>query len=399
MKHQQFEIIWNVTKWEFNRFFKWMDLVKGLLFFGAFGLIGGFVGHWAGSQAVQPPTVAVASYGPFSADELESGFIRFEDRTHLSSDSLQALLSAGDLGGILTISDADNASIQVNSDRAWIMQLEEQLRELRTGYKLEQAQLDVGIYDDIIAGIQLERILDVGTVSSLPDKILAGGAILLLLMAVFMGFAYQFTAITAEKQQRITEQVVSAISPQTWIDGKILGITGVGLAYVVFYGAIGIVAIAGLAYMGLPVGQTLALINPFFLITFLLLAVLGTLMWNAFLAGVAATIDDPNTSTKTGFMFLPMFPVMLAFLTLANPDTVAMQILGVFPLTSYAVLPARMVLTGVAWWEPALALVLLAATAWLLRVLAGRIFAAGMMMYGKEPDYKEMLRWMRRAHV
>ena len=124
------------------------------------------------------------------------------------------------------------------------------------------------------------------------------------------------------------------------------------------------------------------------------MALIGTLMWNAFLAGVAATIDDPNTSTKSGFMFLPMFPVMLAFLALVNPDTVAMQLLSIFPLTSYAVLPARMVLTSVSWWEPVLAIALLAVTAWLLRVAAGRIFAAGMMMYGKEPDYRQMLHWM-----
>ncbi|KPQ01093.1 MAG: ABC-2 type transport system permease component [Bacteroidetes bacterium HLUCCA01] len=394
MKHSIWEITKNVTVWEFNRFFKWMDLVKGFAFFAFFGLIGGVVGSWAGSQAAETPVVAVSAYGPFNQEGFEITAIRFEDRSALPADSLNSLLMGGEIDGILTVISDREATIRTNSDRAWIMQLQTHLNELRSGYKLEQLGLDAAIYTDLTAEVDLSREFDSGEVASLADKFLAGGAIALLLMAVFMGFAYQFTAITAEKQQRITEQVLSAISPQTWIDGKILGITGVGLAYVAFYGAIGVFGIIALAWFGAPVHQTLALINPLFLVTFVLMALIGTLMWNAFLAGVAATIDDPNTSTKSGFMFLPMFPVMLAFLALVNPDTVAMQLLSIFPLTSYAVLPARMVLTSVSWWEPVLAIALLAVTAWLLRVAAGRIFAAGMMMYGKEPDYRQMLHWM-----
>ncbi|MCC5927127.1 MAG: ABC transporter permease [Bacteroidetes bacterium] len=394
MHRNIFDITKNVTVWEFNRFFKWMDLVKGLLFFGFFGLIGGVVGSWAGSQASKAPVVAVTHYGPFSSGDFTEGFIRFTDATLLPADSTQIFYAEGRFDAVLEIHDVNTASIRVNSDRAWLIQLEQKLNELRVSYKLDELGLELQVYDDLTAQVNLERLFDSGEVSSVVDKVLAGGAIALLLMAVFMGFAYQFTAITAEKQQRITEQVLSAISPQTWIDGKILGITGVGLAYVAFYGAIGIFAMLALSYVGVPVHQTLALVNPVFVLTFLLMALLGILMWNAFLAGVAATIDDPNTSAKSGLMVAPMFPVMLAFLALVNPDTLAMKILGIFPITSYAVLPARMVLTSVAWWEPVVALILLAATAWFLRVMAGRIFAAGMMMYGKEPDWREMLRWM-----
>jgi ABC-2 type transport system permease protein len=397
MKLNMWDIIKTVTIWEFNRFFKWMDLVKGALFFLGFGAIGSLVGFWAGSQAVEAPTVAVSSYGPFNSEDFDDSFIRYRDMSALTADSLEFLYLAEEIDGILSIIDANEATIRVNSDRAWILQLEQQLNALRVERKLEVFGLDAGVYDELTAGITLRRNFETGKISSIADKVLAGVAISLLLMAVFMGFAYQFTAITAEKQQRITEQVLSAISPQTWIDGKILGITGVGLAYVAFYGAVGVFGMLALIYFGIPLQQTLALVNPFFVLTFLMLALIGTLMWNAFLAGVAATIDDPNTSAKTGLMFVPMFPVMLAFMTLANPDTISMKILGMFPLTSYAVLPARMVLTSVAWWEPVVALLLAAGMAWMFRILAGRIFAAGMMMYGKEPDWREMLRWMVRG--
>ena len=53
----------------------------------------------------------------------------------------------------------------------------------------------------------------------------AGLLVGLMMLGVFTGIAYQFIVITGEKQLRVTEQVVSAITPQMWIDGKILGIS------------------------------------------------------------------------------------------------------------------------------------------------------------------------------
>ncbi|TVQ74472.1 MAG: hypothetical protein EA363_01680 [Balneolaceae bacterium] len=96
-------------------------------------------------------------------------------------------------------------------------------------------------------------------------------------------------------------------------------------------------------------------------------------------------------------MMMPVFPVMLAFFTLVNPDSVPITVLGLFPLTSYAVLPARMVMTQVMWWEPVVALLLLAGTVHLFRVAAGRIFSTAIMMVGKEPSLKEMFYWFRRV--
>ena len=56
-----------------------------------------------------------------------------------------------------------------------------------------------------------------------------------------------------------------------------------------------------------------------------------------------------------------------------------------------------MVLTDVAWWELPVALLLLAAGTLLLRRAAGKIFAVGMLMYGKEARWSEIWRWVRAA--
>ena len=60
-------------------------------------------------------------------------------------------------------------------------------------------------------------------------------------------------------------------------------------------------------------------------------------------------------------------------------------------------LPARLVLTDVAWWEVPVAVLLLLAAVALLRRAAGKVFALAMLMYGKEPTWREVWRWAREA--
>ncbi|MCH8556660.1 MAG: ABC transporter permease [Balneolia bacterium] len=398
LMNNQLKTVWNVTKWEYTRFFKWIDLIKGTVFFLAFGLIGGVIGFWVASDTITTPDIAVHEYGDFSSENFQSSQFTFSDRSEDAMDVLLEELEAGDLDGILTIVSTDSATIRMKGERGWLTGLRQHLREQRTDLKLQEFDIDASVFAAIEDGMVLHTEFDRGSESSSADKWLAGIAIFLILMAVFMGFAYQFTAITGEKQQRITEQVISAISPQTWIDGKILGITGIGLTYVVYYGGLGLIGMVALInFTGAPFGQALVLINPGLLILFLLLSILGILMINSFFAGIAATIDDPNTSQKSALMMIPLYPVLFAFVAIFNADSTAIQILAVFPLTSYAILPVRLVMTQVPWWEPVVALVLLAATAWLFRVWAGKIFATGMMMYGKEPSLREMVHWFRRA--
>ena len=65
------------------------------------------------------------------------------------------------------------------------------------------------------------------------------------------------------------------------------------------------------------------------------------------------------------------------------------------PLFSPTLMPARMALGAVAPWEHAIALVLLAAATWLMRLAAGHALRIGMLMYGKELNLPELVRWAR----
>jgi ABC-2 type transport system permease protein len=130
-------------------------------------------------------------------------------------------------------------------------------------------------------------------------------------------------------------------------------------------------------------------------VTLITFCILGMLLWNSFFAAVAATIDDPNTSSRSSLMLLPVLPVVTSMAVLRDPDTVLSRFLAVFPLTSAPALPVRLVLSDPGPLEIAIAIALLAASIWVMRRIAGRIFEVGMLMYGKEPTLREILRWAR----
>jgi ABC-2 type transport system permease protein len=94
---------------------------------------------------------------------------------------------------------------------------------------------------------------------------------------------------------------------------------------------------------------------------------------------------------------LPFLPLSAVFLGLSSPDSVMMRVLGIFPLTSMTVMPARVVLSDVTPPEIAISLAALLATTWWLRRAAARIYEAAMLMFGKEPSLREMMRWLRRG--
>lgn len=377
--------ILTVAAWEYNRFFKWKDVLKGLFWTVIVGALSFFGTTWLLSDSLETATVRVANYGPFAAESFVADGIDF-----VGPDA-----DTTDIDGTLIVKSLDEAELRIPSERAWSATIQTMLNELRTDAKRAEISLSEDVYVDIGKGIVLNRILTADEARPRSTKVIAAVSIFLVLIAVFMGFAYQFTAITGEKTQRITEQIVAAISPQTWMDGKILGISAIGVSYVVLYALVALgITFAVILFTGGSFLNILTSIEPLIALQFLLFSVLGILMWNSFLAGVAATIDDPNSSQRSGLMMMPTLPILFAFLALANPDTGAVTFMSLFPLTSYAVMPAKMVLSSVAWWEPLLALILLAATAYLFRLAAGRVFRMGMMMTGKEPSYKEMWGWV-----
>ena len=89
-------------------------------------------------------------------------------------------------------------------------------------------------------------------------------------------------------------------------------------------------------------------------------------------------------------MMLPIAPIAIAFFMMDAPNSGLSVALSYLPFTSFAVMPVRMSLVDLPFWQPLLSFILSVGCFYYLRIFAARIFKMGMNMYGKEPSLKAM---------
>lgn len=390
------KLVLEVAKWEFKRWFKFKEQIITLLIGALISLL-----IFGGKSLLEKFTneeikIAVISSGLQLKFSTESN-IKLTEIELNDLSSQKKLLSEEKIDGILIIKDTENVELIVNREPSWLALVQEAFNSARQQIKLEQSNISAKQLNDIyrqtdvklnFTGVKKEK-------SSTGEKFAAGIFIGLMLIGVFSGLAYQFVAITGEKQLRITEVIVSAISPQTWIDGKILGISLLSLTMLVTYSFTSVIFVFISSLFGSGWSFPLVIANPLLIIGLIIFSLAGFFFWNTLFSAIAATINDPNTSARGSLMMAPAIPVAIAFFALGNPDSTAMKILSLFPLTSSPVISARLVLTEVTIIEIFASLLLLIISTLYLRKAAGKVFALSVLMYGKEASWKEISKWFR----
>jgi ABC-2 type transport system permease protein len=392
-------VVWQVAQWELARYFRWKDF---LLFIAL--MIAGFVFMVAGTTAVVTADF-IAPQGKLvviGAEKLAADFSKESRFRVISSEgkSLEAWREAArkqEVDAVLTVISSEEAELFYFRPPAWQKEIQNGLNAARRRIELERRQLKDDDFNALTRSVTLRTVAPElgkngpGQTERFFALSIMGG----MFMAVVLSMSFQFNAITGEKTNRVSEMVLSAITPQDWMDGKILGTTAAGMLYVILPTIAGMLGYAILQHTPYASWLPVLEMKPWHLALNLALAVLGCLLWTSLFAGFAAMIDDPSSSSRSAVLGLPGLPVVFAGLAAQSPDNPIIRAMAFFPFTSSAILPIRLQLTAVPWWEPVVTLALLVGSIGLCRIAAARIFATAILMYGKEPTLAEIWRWLR----
>jgi ABC-2 type transport system permease protein len=418
--NQSLQMSLTVAAWEFGRYFKLKDQIVGLISL----LLGATIGYGSMQIAKSASKVELAIIGASQQFELPTDGKLTVASGKLSEEEWRTQVLAGDVDGLLIFSQPDPAAISANRssevadvtptantadpqslDRLWTAQLVVRqtptwLEDLQPSLQADRMRTVIeasGVAPQTLASIAAPAQVDIIELSnqavSKSDRLVAFCILGATLLTSWIGLAYMLTGITGEKQQRVTEQIVSAIRPQMWIDGKLLGITGAAIGSLAFILVSGVIAVLAALLLGYELPIPAAIRRWDLIPAFAFFYVAGVLFWNCFYAGVAAVINDPNTSSRTSLLFLPMLPLFAAGLVASQPDGAMMRTLSILPGTSVTAMPMRLVLGEVSTLELMLSIALLLVGVAALRWVAGRVFAAGIMLYGKEPSWLDMAKW------
>ncbi|MBI9032706.1 ABC transporter permease [bacterium] len=382
--------LWTVSMWEYRRFFKIKNELIGI----AIMLVISLGMYWGGSFLKSMKEDRVELTVIESIDEKLLSVLRTEfEIAQISFADKEDFISKikEDRQGIFFDVDEDAYQIVSWKEPAKLSRLKNILND----YQRTNKMINLGISNEDLANIYTPVNLET---TYLEGSIAKGKLVyffaFLTIMALFLSFSYQFVAITGEKQLKITEQIVSAIKPQTWMDGKILGITMTALSSMALYSIMSI--LGGIIYfqiLKIPLSTILDILHLPSIIIFFIFTIMGILLWNALLAAIASVITDPNNSSKSSLMFVPMLFVTATLMI--PPHHRAGSFIAWFPLTSSTAMPMRWVVDVVAWWELIGSFALLILTFIGLRILAAKIFRISILISGKEPSWKEIFKMIR----
>jgi ABC-2 type transport system permease protein len=240
-------------------------------------------------------------------------------------------------------------------------------------------------------------------------------AVIYMFIFVYGGMVMQ--GVLEEKTNRIIEVMVSSVKPFDLMMGKIIGIGFVGLTQFFLWAIlVGILNLIGGVMFTTPVDpeqlnnitaieassmqtmlNVLSSINLLeIIIYFIIFFIGGYLIYASLFAAIGAMVNSQEDTQQ--FMMPISMLVLFAFYagiySLQNPDGPLAFWTSIIPLTSPIVMMTRLPF-DVPLWEKILSVVLLYITAVLMVKLSAKIYRVGILMYGKKPNVKEIVKWLK----
>ena len=414
--------VWAVIRREFvervrSKWF-WFSALLGPVFFGAMIVVPVLFAGAGGTRRIAVLDATTGAFGERVAAGLRHGKIFRATRVPAGAgvvDSLTQLVGAKQLDGFLILTDAvvetgaaEYRASNVSSFRD-VAELQDVLARLAMAVRLERQGVDPALVGRAQLRISLEtkKISGSKTTGESAAQSFAlayvMGVVLFLVITIYgvnvMG------SVVEEKTTRIVEVLVSSLRPFQLMMGKVLGVGAVSLFQFVLWGLGAKLLLsqrrALLADLGgveearqvfqMPhlTAATLGVFLSYFLG--------GFFLYSAMYAAVGAMSSNEQEARQAQqpVMFLLLVAYVSMFGLTNNPESTYAVTLSLIPFTAPIAMPVRWAASTVPAGELGASLGLLAAGIVAVTWMAARIYRVGILMTGKRPNIKELVRWIR----
>jgi ABC-2 type transport system permease protein len=301
--------------------------------------------------------------------------------------------------------------------------LETALRQSSLAQRLEQATLNPALVDSLTRSrlvLESESLTEKGRGSDESRKanlMFAVAVAFLLYMSMILYGQLVMRGVLEEKSTRVAEVVVSSVSPETLLAGKVIGVGAVGLTQqiiwvigTVYLGSFaapilarmvpsspdatsGVTGAAGIPSMSMPD------IHITSLLLILVFFILGYGLYSSIYAAVGATVNSEQEAQQALAPILVLIVASALFIqpVMLNPTSTLARVASMLPFSAPIIMPLRMSLVPIPPWEMAVAIVGLGVAFVAVILIAARIYRIGLLMYGKRPSFRELARWVRQA--
>lgn len=239
----------------------------------------------------------------------------------------------------------------------------------------------------IVRSVENDREFDTNNPFGFLVSIFSG---VLFMIAINTSGGYLLQAVVDEKENRTMEIILTSISTDQLMAGKIIGNLSVGLTQLAIWLGAGIVgilvatrSIPEISRMGIDFSFAWLMVATF-LPAFIMIA--------ALMAMVGATATEAREAQQIAGLF--SLPIVIPFWFIGSfmnsPNSPLAIAFTLFPMTAPLTLPLRAMFTNVPAWQIGLSIGLLVFAATGAIWLASRAFRLGMLRYGKKLSLREI---------
>jgi len=409
--------IWAIVRREFvervrTRWF-WVGALLGPVLFGVVFFLSGQLGRGGGLKRIAVVDATATQVGARIAEQLaRSGNWATEVPAAPGAiDSLTAQVRAKRLDGFLIVTDAalDSGKVEYRGANVFAGKgaLQRPVGEALTVVRLQRAGVDPRLVARASIPLRLETCkISRGTTcgeSAAQSFSLAYFMGIILYTAILLYGINVMTSVLEEKTTRIVEVLVSSLRPFQLLLGKVLGVGAVSIFQFLIWGVAGRLLLARRAPLAageaadelfqMPhvTGATFAVFMAYFLG--------GFFLYSAMFAAVGAMSSTEQEARQAqqpvSWMLVLSFISMFAMLN--DPGSTLAVTLSLIPFSSPVAMPVRWAAGNLPASELALSLAILVAGIVAVTWIAARIYRVGILMTGKRPNLKELVRWVRSA--
>lgn len=251
-------------------------------------------------------------------------------------------------------------------------------------------------------------------------------ATMLIYMFIFVSGSQVMNSVVQEKVNRIVEVMVCSVRPWELMWGKIIAVgltclTQMALWVVLTMMIVGVaMGVMDISLMDGGVLQTSSMMGAvseggakfstlnsqlsillsidwgFVVVMFFVYFVGGYLLYSSMFAAIGASVDNESDTSQfmTPITLVVLFALYAGIYSAENPDGPLAFWCSMIPFTSPIVMMVR-VPFDVPMWQLGLSLGLLALTIVGTIWLSAKIYRVGILMYGKKPTVKEIIKWIK----
>jgi ABC-2 type transport system permease protein len=323
----------------------------------------------------------------------EFSFIRFND----DESAVNAIKNKKITGYLdIPIGILDTAKAKYFSNSLSNIKIYTNLRRLLNKVVVEQRminqKIDTSLVEELIRKInfgtyELDELGEASQVDEFSSFLVPYLFLMILFGTIFMSGQLLLRSVMEERTSRTIEILLSSVTPDELMRGKIFGLGALGLMQMLFYL---LIALTATHYKGMAIIELSQI--PLFLIFF----TTGYFFYASIFAAMGTFFTSEQEAQQSSGMIsiIAVLPIAFASYFITNPESVfTIGISYIPPLTPFIMI-IRIGTDSVGSMEVFYTSLLMIISCLFMLKFSGKVFRTAILLYGKKITFNEVRRWI-----